>query len=176
MVVAAILVAAVSVVSSWLCGRRAGALMHQPFMPLPDLGHLLLPRAPRHLPDALLGTVVVAMVVRWSQLLDCVPAATAALTTLAIRTVVVHVTLLPSPLPPSTPWWNGTHDLMFSGHTVCFCAASVVLGAPWVAAVGGLSLIAARAHYTIDVAVAILAFCHIFVLSTRAHAATNDNG
>lgn len=156
---AAVLVGASTVGSSWLCARRAALLLQHPFVPLPDVGHSVLPRAPRHLPDVLLAAAAVAVVHRYEQIGDLRPPAIVTLWCLAIRSVAVHFTLMPSPLPASTPWWFGTHDLMFSGHTVCFCAAATVLDAPWVAAVGGLSLIAARSHYTIDVAVAMVVYC-----------------
>ena len=53
---------------------------------------------------------------------------------MALRGVVVHLTVLPSPLPPRA--WGGAHDLMFSGHTICFCAAAGVLACGWLAPAG----------------------------------------
>jgi len=151
-------VACLNFASSRLAARRANALFQHPFKPLPDLGHVVLPRIPIWAPDAYLNVTLAVLWLNRNHLPGLTAALPAATLSLAIRAATIHLTLLPSPLPPTTPAWVGTHDLMFSGHTICFCAAGHALGVSWLAAVGALVIIAARTHYTIDVMMAMLVF------------------
>ncbi|HIE69367.1 MAG TPA: hypothetical protein EYP98_03960 [Planctomycetes bacterium] len=150
-----------AVVSFNVCGSRLAAvraqrLLPRPFEPLPDIGHDILPRVPLHTPDVMLLLVAAACAWRYNSLVHCAAAVSAATWCGALRGVMVHLTVLPSPLPPAA--WGGTHDLMFSGHTICFCAAAEMLACGWLAPAGAAALVAARAHYTMDVVVAALAY------------------
>jgi hypothetical protein len=124
---------------------------------------MLLPRINLHAPDALLAVLAAACAYNNQSLAECQRAVQATIACAFVRGVAVQLTLMPSPVPATAI--VGTHNLMFSGHTLCFCCAAAMLQAPAIAASGMIVLVAARAHYTIDVLVAALvwhaAFSHL---------------
>ena len=145
--------------------RQAEALLVAPYKPLPDLIHRYVVRVPELLPDGCL-LVCLGACVTWRESLLNVEAHLLCLGLCTIlRSGAVFLTLMPTCVqePVERPglyrrMFVSTHDLMFSGHSLCFIAAGHMLGSVWIGVCGPLLLVAARQHYTIDVCVSWLVY------------------
>ncbi len=137
--------------------------------PLPDVLHDILPKIDDHAPDYLLLLCFVFVFCRG---LHVAPSDVARLLVcLSLRPVFVCMTTFPTcyRVEPSSVYsrlFLSRHDLMFSGHTCVFMFFGLVvhgvLGCV-VRFVFPLSLNAARQHYTVDVAVAMLLYSFVCV-------------
>ena len=135
--------------------RSAHRDLSAPYEALPDILHSVLPEVSIYAPDvavfmAMAVSVAVADATTVNRVIIC----------FMIRPLFVCSTRLPSPMQQGSYFY--THDLVFSGHTIVFIAASHVLFethslalAAVVGMVGPLLSIASRQHYTLDVIVAV---------------------
>ena len=71
---------------------------------------------PLHTPGVMLLLASLACAWHYHPLVHCLAAVSTATWCGALRGVVVHLTVLPPPLPPRA--WGGAHDLMFSGQAL----------------------------------------------------------
>ena len=104
--------------SAWVVAKRAKCLLKTPYAALPDLGHIMLPQLPHYSPDIFLVAVLCLIVAVGKDSESTHNVVWATIWAGVIRGFTTHLTLMPSPLPQTA--WFGTHDLMFSGHTLCF--------------------------------------------------------
>ena len=177
------LMISLSVFLNKIAARRVRSVaetrLESPYLPLPDLGHDMLPKLPLHLPDYLL----VASIVLFSSRLYFVPLSQALLGrhleavahSLMLRSFTVIATVFPTcvPRPPNKQTlyqetFVSTHDLMFSGHTLVFTFLGSVIKTeyePILCWLGNIvtfllpmTLIMSRQHYTNDVIVSAIVY------------------
>lgn len=129
-------------------------------LPLPDVGHALLPVLPIYVPDVCLCAVIVLTACR-----KCVPSLAYARVlafVYIIRACVIVCTTYPR-IDHKT-YYGSSADLMFSGHTVAFWACADLLTTPratwrWFTYAlrfgAPLLIVASRQHYTADVIVSM---------------------
>ena len=121
-----------------------------------DVLHDRCPPLPVYLPDILLA--LTSLYVIWLDEFSGLQVEKV-VACLAIRAFTCSATRLPTPVPKEP--WRSQHDLMFSGHTVCFMALADVINGTFGAVVRWVfpvTLILARQHYTSDVLVAMAIF------------------
>ena len=156
--------------AQWAQRRAYNELGKRAATPLPDILHMTLPVIPFSSPDMFLFLSFAVFVV--SGAYDNAAHMWALQTSVLLRAVAMHLTLVPTCVPNASSHPSGfyakcfhsTHDLMFSGHTLCFLYIGGCMGAPFVSVCGPLMLIAARQHYTIDVCVAALVYQYVYML------------
>lgn len=121
-------------------------------VPLVDLVHQLTPAAPVWVPDVILLAVLPLFCYAK---LDSTDTRLRALgLAFTARSVLIHLTRLPSPVPVGAYCYGW--DMFVSGHTLIFCACAAAT--PGLSALGCLSLIVSRQHYTIDVVGAAMVY------------------
>ena len=135
--------------------RSALRDLHAPYRALPDVLHGVLPEVSIYAPDAAVFLAIVSAVAAADQAV-----VNRVLLCFMVRPLFVCSTRLPSPMQQGS--YFHTHDLVFSGHTIMFLAASHALYATHstvpaaiVGIVGPLLSIASKQHYTLDVLVAV---------------------
>ena len=135
--------------------RSAHRDLRAPHEALPDILHGVLPEVSIYAPD-----VAVFMAMAFSVTVAGLAVVNRVIICFMIRPLFVCSTRLPSPMKQGA--YFHTHDLVFSGHTIMFLAASHALFethslglAAVVGVVGPLLSIASKQHYTLDVIVAV---------------------
>jgi hypothetical protein len=131
----------------WHWGRRK-----EDERPLPDILLHRLPVLPYWVPELFMLAAVARAFTDRDRLAQFLAVTTPAM---LFRALVICTTFYPTPLLCPPHWGYGANDLMFSGHTVMLFAAARARWEYVVAALGALSIIAARHHYTSDVVVAV---------------------
>ena len=153
-----------------IIGTNRSKLMQEPFTPLPDIFHDILPITNVNVPDYLLVMTVIYLFfygynVEEYNPLPCIQS-------LLLRPFFVVSTTLPSCLKDTkndeSSYYNkmfvSSHDLMYSGHTIVFLSLGEIIGgsAGYIIQYGfPITLISSRQHYTIDVFVSFIVY-HYF--------------
>tara|TARA_A100001015_G_scaffold237475_1_gene270090 strand:+ start:103 stop:633 length:531 start_codon:yes stop_codon:yes gene_type:complete len=157
--------------AQWADRRAAKELsMHTATTPLPDILHSILPVIPFSSPDIFLLSLLAILIANGNYYDDA--HMWALQVSVVLRAAVIHITLMPTcvPHPKSPPnglyskFFHCSHDLMFSGHTLCFLYVGACMHNSLVSVIGPLMLIAARQHYTIDVCVAFVVYQYVYLL------------
>ena len=147
-----------NIISSIYVRNRAGKLLKDPYVPLPDIIHDTFPRIPILIPDYFLLFCFCLLIFRYTSLIHveknilCIGICT------IIRSFSVVMTTMPTcMLKPEKPeniyieLFHSPHDLMFSGHSLFFIAFGNMMDIYFIKIVGPFLLIIARQHYTIDI-------------------------
>jgi hypothetical protein len=144
--------------------------MDEPFDPLPDVIHSLTPKIKTYIPDYFLWISIIYALFGYNDdyvnldenswvLAKCI----------IVRSFSVFLTPMPTCMPvaeknPTTYYeyfFHSTHDLMFSGHTLCFIFLGNITNTPSINYIGPSLLVLSRQHYTIDVIVAGLVYSYL---------------
>lgn len=159
-----------NIASAQWAGRRAHKeLGKRVASALPDILHMTFPIIPFSSPDVFLFVSFAALI--FSDVYENAAHMWALQTSVYVRAATMHLTLMPTCVPKASSassglyakFFHSTHDLMFSGHTLCFLYIGGCLQAPFVSVCGPLMLVAARQHYTIDVCVAALVYHYAYM-------------
>ena len=142
----------------------------EPFTPLPDIIHLVTPKINTYIPDYFLwASSIYAMVGYNDQYIDLDENIWVLTKCVFVRSFSVFLTPMPTcmsvPEKHSASYYesmfHSTHDLMFSGHTLCFIFLGSITNTPFIYYVGPSLLVLSRQHYSIDVIVAGLVYNYV---------------
>lgn len=119
-------------ISSFYVKKRAEKLLNQPYVPLPDILHSILPKINTLIPDYFLFFCI-CLIFNKSILNNFENNLLILGLCLILRSFTVFITIMPTCMPkPDTnniysSLFVSTHDLMFSGHTIFFiCVANII--------------------------------------------------
>ena len=147
--------------------KIAETSLTEPYKPLPDLLHDTLPSIPFYFPDIYLGLSTLYATIYWDPSVNFELQIWVLMYCFMLRSIFVLLTILPTCVPAPAPVCNqtscsspfhSTHDLMFSGHSLCFLFIGTITSTPLICIIGPISLVMARQHYTIDVCVSGLVY------------------
>jgi len=155
---------------------RGEKLLKEPYQKLPDIIQDNIPQINMNIPDYVLCTCIIYSIFysifyrifyNNNNLYICYETL---LLSLAIRPIFVLVTTLPTCMPKPrinieesfyNKFFNSTHDLMFSGHTLVFMFCGKIIGG-YIGFIFQyiypILLIVSRQHYTIDVLVSFVVY------------------
>ena len=163
-----------NIISGQIVKKRAHLKFTNPYKPLPDLLHNILPIIPFHIPDYFLIYSIIVVLYNYNVLINVKINLIILIYCFFIRAIFINLTILPSCTPININKDNiynkyiiGTHDLMFSGHTLLFITFGEILKnccliqSYYIQYIGPLLLILARQHYTIDILVSGLIYNYL---------------
>lgn len=147
-------------------------LMSGPYDALPDLIHLTTPAIDTFIPDYFLGASTLYAITCYDNLENVEKNLTVLVICIYLRSITMFLTMMPTCMPERDPTqgsfygslFHTTHDLMFSGHSLCFFYIGSITNTPVIYFVGPFLLIVARQHYTIDVLVSALVYNYVYLL------------
>lgn len=147
-------------------------LMDHPYGALPDLIHLTTPVINMYIPDYFLGISALYALICYNDLEHIEKNLSVLVFCIFMRSISMFLTMMPSCMPYSEPiqrsyygsLFHTTHDLMFSGHSLCFLFIGNITNTPIIYFVGPFLLIISRQHYTIDVCVSALVYNYVYML------------
>lgn len=171
-IVALLTVFSINVLAHTFARHRAEAVMVEPYTPLPDLVHEIIPKIPKYSPDYAMALVILYSL--YSQIyIELERNFYTYIVTMLIRPIFMCVTTLPASLPKPgndqsyySMIFVSTHDMMFSGHTCMFIFFGKITGGylgKIIEIIFPLFSIASRQHYTIDVLTAHAVFNLIYL-------------
>lgn len=147
----------------------AESSLEKPYIPLPDITHMLLLKIYTTTPDYLLFSLIPIILYKYEYLVHfdknilCIGICT------IVRSFSVFLTIFPTCMPKPNNNINiyqkylvSTHDLMFSGHSLFFIGIGNMLDSTLIKIIGPFSLVLARQHYTIDVLVSGLVYYTVY--------------
>lgn len=144
--------------------------MEDPFMPLPDIIHSLAPKVNTYVPDYFLWiSIIYALFGYRDQYIDLDENTWTLAKCLIVRSFTVFLTPMPTCMHEPKKnhetyyeyFFHSTHDLMFSGHTLCFIFLGNITNTSTISYIGPSLLVLSRQHYTIDVIVAGLVYSYL---------------
>lgn len=145
--------------------KRAENRLAHPYTPLPDLLHDCFPKnkfIPVFLPDYFLLLCIAVVVYYRSSLVEFEKNVLTIGLCSIIRSFSICFTTMPTCMPASNKWFHGSHDLMFSGHSLFFIGIGNMLNSSTIPVLGPFLLVVARQHYTIDVCVSALVYFAVY--------------
>ena len=162
----------VNLVSAAFTQHIAIGLLEEPYKPLPDIVHICTPKINSFMPDYFLGSSALYALTYYNDLKDIEKNLSVFVVCLYIRSITMFLTIMPTCMPYSatikqsyySSLFHTSHDLMFSGHSLCFFFLGNITNAPIVNYVGPFLLVVARQHYTIDVLVSALIYNYVYLL------------
>ena len=151
--------------------KRAEKRLAHPYTPLPDLLHDCFPKnnnyniiIPVFLPDYFLLVCIVVVVYNRSSLVEFEKNVLNIGLCSIIRSFSICFTTMPPCMPKPAGWFHGSHDLMFSGHSLFFIGIGNMLNSSIIPVLGPFLLVVARQHYTIDVCVSGLVYFAVYTM------------
>ena len=162
----------VNFMSAMFTQLAAIRLMNEPYGALPDLIHLTTPVIDMYTPDYFLGGSTLYALTYYNDLENVEKNLSVLVSCLYIRSITMFLTMMPTCMPYREPTqqsfygslFHTSHDLMFSGHSLCFFFLGNITNTPVINYVGPFLLIVARQHYTIDVLVSALVYNYVYLL------------
>ena len=147
-------------------------LMDDPYSPLPDLIHLTTPLINKYMPDYFLGASALYAITSFDDLEDVEKNLSVLVSCLYIRSITMFLTMMPTCMPYSEPTqcsfygslFHTSHDLMFSGYSLCFFLIGNITNTPVINYLGPFLLVVARQYYTIDVFISALVYNYVYML------------
>lgn len=147
-------------------------LMNDPYGPLPDLIHMKTPAINTFIPDYFLAASTLYAFTWYDNLENVEKNLTVFVICIYLRSVSMFLTMMPTCMPEREPTQGSyygslfhiTHDLMFSGHSLCFLFIGNITNTPVIYFVGPFLLVVARQHYTIDVLVSALVYNYVYLI------------
>lgn len=162
----------VNLVSAAFTQLVAIRLLEEPYIPLPDIVHIFTPKINAFIPDYFLGSSALYALTCYNDLEDVEKNLSVFVICLYIRSITMFLTIMPTCMPYTPPTkqtyysslFHTSHDLMFSGHSLCFLFIGNITNTPIIYFVGPFLLIISRQHYTIDVCVSALVYNYVYML------------
>lgn len=147
-------------------------LIEEPYEALPDIVHIFTPKINSFIPDYFLGSSVAYTLICYNNLEDVEKNLSVFVVCLYLRSITMFLTIMPTCMPYIQPvkqsyyssLFHTSHDLMFSGHSLCFFLIGNITNTPIINYVGPFLLVVARQHYTIDVLVSALVYNYVYLL------------
>ena len=119
-------------ISSFYVKKKAEKLLNEPYEPLPDILHSILPKINTLIPDYFLFLCICLIFIS-NKLNNFEDNLLILGLCLIIRSFTVFITIMPTCMPKPntnnfyTTLFVSTHDLMFSGHTLFFiCVGNII--------------------------------------------------
>lgn len=147
-------------------------LLEEPFIPLPDIVHLTTPKIDTYIPDYFLWSSCCYALLYYNGEYNHLHENMWTFSIcLIVRALFVFITMMPTCMTSQIKYnssyyetmFHSTHDLMFSGHTLCFAFIGYVTETPLIYYIGPILLVLARQHYTIDVIMAGLIYNYVYL-------------
>jgi hypothetical protein len=147
-------------------------ILEEPYEALPDIIHIFTPKINSFIPDYFLGSSALYALTSYNDLENVEKNLSVFAICLYIRSVTMFLTIMPTCMPYIQPvkqsyyssLFHTSHDLMFSGHSLCFFLIGNITNTPIINYVGPFLLVVARQHYTIDVLVSALVYNYVYLL------------
>ena len=163
----------VNLASSAFTQLVAIRILEEPYEPLPDIVHIFTPKINVFIPEYFLGTSVLYAFLSYNKLENVEENLYVLVICLYIRSITMFLTIMPTCMAYTPPvkksyyssLFHTTHDLMFSGHSLCFFFLGNITNTPIIYYVGPSLLVVARQHYTIDVLVSALVYNYVYLLT-----------
>ena len=153
--------------------EKATSRLKNPYESLPDIIHDNVAPIYFYIPDRFMLLLIGLTIINIYSLTEVSTNLICLIICLIIRSFVIGFTILPSCIPhdiidkPKSFYdkmFLSSHDLMFSGHTICYFFFGNILNLNIVKIIGPFLSVAARQHYTIDVLVASIVYSYVFLL------------
>jgi len=153
--------------------KKAELRLKDPYESLPDIIHDNIPPINFYYPDNFIILLNIISVFKIYLLNNFYKNLLCLAICLIIRSFAIGLTILPSCIPKNRinkklsfydKCFLSSHDLMFSGHTICYFFFANILNLHIVKIIGPLLSVLSRQHYTIDVLVASLLYSYIYLL------------
>tara|TARA_S200000501_G_C20327672_1_gene527347 strand:- start:19 stop:555 length:537 start_codon:yes stop_codon:yes gene_type:complete len=164
-----IIVLFLNIISSSKVKIKAECLLKNPYTPLPDLIHNIIPKIPTKIPDYFLFICIFITIFNYKTLLNIKKNLLCISLCFIVRSFSVFFTIMPTCMEKPKKISNiydkiflSTHDLMFSGHSLFFIGIGNMLNSYLIKYLGALLLIISRQHYTIDVFVSGLVYFFVY--------------
>ena len=151
--------------------KRAEKRISNPYSPLPDMIHDLIPPIPFLSPDYFICfSLFLSLLYKLNNIeknVLCMGICS------IIRSLFIMLTIMPTCSPKKTEiessslydvYVLSTHDLMFSGHSIIFIGIGNIINSKIVIILGPLLSVCSRQHYTIDVCVSGLMYYTVYTL------------
>lgn len=160
-----------NICSSYAVYFIAVQAIEDPFTPLPDLLHVYTPKINTYIPDYFLGlSILYALLFYNNEYHNIEENLWTFANCVMLRSFSVFLTIKPTCMPENKKLYQSyysslfhtTHDLMFSGHTLCFAFIGYITQTPTVYYIGPTLLVLARQHYTIDAIMAGLVYNYMY--------------
>jgi hypothetical protein len=153
--------------------QKAESRLKNPYESLPDIIHDNVQAIHFYIPDRFMSLLIALSIIKINYLTDLYKNITCLVICLILRSFVIGFTILPSCIPDNRinkklsfydKCFLSSHDLMFSGHTICYFFFANILGFNIIKLIGPFLSVASRQHYTIDVLVASVVYSYIFLI------------